>query len=281
MVRLNAGSELLERSLSPSGKTELCSHSILFSVFFKQVWMHFLTASVILPQSRGCEVRIEGKVELSHQYSFLIKIHFTNSNCHELSEYLVFWHRFGCSSVCPGFAVQFLLSNVWPHVQDLQSTMKEPDRMELDAGSFLQCGCGQLELCCSVSVLQGGDSGSQSGVEKQVCSQYTTIGGENTFSIQARAAVVELRRPWVCCPFQAGALLRQVKLESRALLSAVCQLAVNIYCFSCCKASSQHVREKCFNVLKAQSTQQWSFLKGVKISCRCKNSSQQVLESCV
>lgn len=39
-------------------------------------------------------------------------------------------------------------------------------------------------------------------------------------------------------------LLIQVKLETTSAgISAVCQLAVNIYCFSCCKASSQHVKE--------------------------------------
>lgn len=82
-------------------------------------------------------MRIEGKVELSHQYSFLIKIHFTNSDSHELSGVSCIL-AYGCSSVCTELAVQFLLSNVWPHVQDLQSITKEQDRMELDAGNFLQ-----------------------------------------------------------------------------------------------------------------------------------------------
>lgn len=40
-----------------------------------------------------------------------------------------------------------------------------------------------------------------------------------------------------------GFVLMQVKLETLSTgISAVCQLAVNIYCFSCCEASSQNVR---------------------------------------
>lgn len=68
--------------------------------------MHFLAASVILPQSRGYEVRIEGKVELSHQYSFLIKIYFTNSSSHELSgvSYIL---AYECSSVCSELVFSF------------------------------------------------------------------------------------------------------------------------------------------------------------------------------
>lgn len=101
--------------------------------------MHFLAGYIILPQSRGYEVRIEGKVELSHQYSFLIKIHFTNCSSCELSGVACIL-AYGCSSVCSELAVQFLLSNVWSHVQDLQSISKEQDRVELGAGIFLQYG---------------------------------------------------------------------------------------------------------------------------------------------
>lgn len=167
-------------------------------------------------------------------------------------------------------------------MQDLKSIMKEQDRMELVLEVSCSMICCQLEICCWVFVCSEGIQVLRVVKRSRYVQRYTSTRGENTFSIQSRAAVTELERSWLCCPSQAGSLLRQVKLESRALLSAVCQLAVNIYCFSCCKASSQHVREKCFNVLKAQSTQQLIFFfRGVKISCRGKNASQQVLESCV
>lgn len=140
--------------------------------------------------------------------------------------------------------------------------MKEQDRMELVLEVSCSMICCQLEICCWVFVCSEGIQVLRVVKRSRYVQRYTSTRGENTFSIQSRAAVTELERSWLCCPSQAGSLLRQVKLESRALLSAVCQLAVNIYCFSCCKASSQHVREKYFNVLKAQSTQQLIFFLG-------------------
>lgn len=121
--------------------------------------------------------------------------------------------------------------------------------------------CCQLELSCCVSVLKWGNSGSHGGIEKQPCSKVPQYWrGKHIFNRGqssnngAEEALGVLSLPG-CVFAEAG------EIGDWALLSAVCQLAVNIYCFSCCKASSQHVREKCFNVLKAQSTQQWSFFK--------------------
>lgn len=182
--------------------------------------MHFLTASVILPQSRGYEVKIEGKVELSHQYSFLIKIHFTNSNSHELS------------------GVSCILAHVWlfqcllwvgclvfikQHVAWCARLAKHHERAGQDG-----TGCWKflavwlvaswsfvaLYLCCS-EVIEG-------GTEKQVFSKAHQYWRENRFSIQARAAVMEQRRPWVCCPFaEAG----EIGEQSSAIccLPACCQ----------------------------------------------------------
>lgn len=66
------------------------------------------------------------------------------------------------------------------------------------------------------------------------------LRGKYTFNTgKSSSNTDEHMRPWLCCPFQALSVLMQVKLETPSTgISAVCQLAVNIYCFSCCDTSS-------------------------------------------
>lgn len=162
---------------------------------------------------------------------------------------LVFWH-----TAVPVFALSWLFSFFKQGVASCK-TCKASWKSRTGWSWVLEVSCSmicyQLELCCWVSVCSEGIQVLRVVQRSRYVQRYTSTGGENTFSIQEQSSSNRAGEVLAVLSLPGWLLLRQVKLESRALLSAVCQLAVNIYCFSCCKASSQHVREKCFNVLKA------------------------------